>query len=106
MAQFVLVYLGGDYPSNKEESTQHMMNYQKWLSNLGEKAIEPANPFKNTRSIAPNRNVTEGSQIGMSGYTIIEANSIGEAEEITRNCPFLDINGIIEVSEKLPMPSF
>jgi hypothetical protein len=40
----------------------------------------------------------------MSGFTIIEAESIEAAVAITRACPFLDIGGSLEVSELVQMP--
>jgi hypothetical protein len=40
----------------------------------------------------------------MSGYTIIEAESIEAALEKAKACPFLDIDGSLEVSELVQMP--
>jgi len=41
----------------------------------------------------------------MSGFTIIEAQSIEVALEMAKSCPFLDIGGSLEVSELMQMPS-
>lgn len=35
----------------------------------------------------------------MSGYTIIDAESMGAALEMAKQCPFLETNGSLEVSE-------
>jgi hypothetical protein len=40
----------------------------------------------------------------MSGYTIVEADSMDAALEMAKSCPFLDINGSLEVSELMQMP--
>ena len=40
----------------------------------------------------------------MSGYTIIEADSMDAALSIAKVCPFLDIGGSLEVSELVEMP--
>ena len=40
----------------------------------------------------------------MSGYTIIEADSMETALEMAKACPFLDIGGSLEVSELAEMP--
>jgi len=40
----------------------------------------------------------------MSGYTIIEVDSMEVALELAKACPFLDIGGSLEVSELLQMP--
>ena len=104
MPQYVIVYLGGDQPSNTEEGKQHFAKYQEWLASLGEAAISPMNPFRNSRTVNPDRSVTIGGATTMSGYTIIEAESMEKALEMTKACPFLDINGTLEVSELVEMP--
>ena len=62
------------------------------------------NPFKNTSTVHPDATVTTGSATSMSGYTIIEADSMEAALEIAKACPFLDINGTLEVSELIQVP--
>jgi hypothetical protein len=41
----------------------------------------------------------------MSGYTIIQADSMDAALSIAKACPFLEIGGSLEVSELIEMPS-
>jgi hypothetical protein len=104
MAQYIIAYLGGDQPSSPAEGQQHFAKYKEWLSSLGNSAVSPANPFKNTTTVNPDGSVTAGSTTSMSGYTIIEADSIETALEIAKACPFLDIGGLLEVSELMQMP--
>ena len=104
MAQYIITYLGGDQPSSPDEGKRHFAMYKQWLSSLGDAAISPANPFRNTSTVHPDGTVTGGSTISMSGYTIIEADSMEQALEIARACPFLEIGGTLEVSELMPMP--
>jgi len=104
MPQYVIVYLGGDRPSSPEEGKQHMAKYREWLASLGESAVSPANPFKNTHTINPDGTVISGSVTSMSGYTIIEADSMEAALAIAKACPFLDVGGSLEVSEVIQMP--
>ena len=105
MPQYVIVYLGGDRPSSPEEGKQHMAKYREWLSSLGDSAVSPANPLKNTSTINSDGTVTTGSTTSMSGYTIIEADSMEAALSIAKGCPFLDIGGSLEVSELIQMPA-
>ncbi len=105
MPQYVIVYLGGDQPSSPEEGKQHLAKYREWLSSLGDSAVSPANPFKNTSTVNSDGTVTTGSTTSMSGYTIIEADSMEAALSIAKACPFLDIGGSLEVSELIQMPS-
>ena len=103
MTKFIITYLGGDQPSSPEEGKQHFAKYKEWLSSLGDSAVSPANPFKDTNTVNSDGIVTTGSSTSMSGYTIIEADSMEKALEIAKACPFLEIGGSLEVSELMQM---
>ena len=103
MAEYAIVYTGGNKPSTPEEGKQHFAKYQEWLSSLGDSAVSPMNPLRNTNTVHPDRAVTAGSKTSISGYTIIEAASMEAALEIAKACPFLDMEGSIEVSELVHM---
>jgi len=104
MPQYFITYLGGDKPSSPEEGEQHMSKYRAWLSSLGDSAVSPANPLKDTSTVNSDGTVTNGSTTSMSGFTIIEAASMEAALLIAKGCPFLDIGGSLEVSELIEMP--
>jgi hypothetical protein len=104
MAQYIITYLGGDQPSSPEEGKQHFAKYKEWLSSLGDSAVSPANPLKGTSTVNSDGTVTTGSTTSMSGFTIIEADSMEAALLIAKACPFLDIGGSLEVSELMQMP--
>ena len=103
MARYLITYLGSPQPASPEEGQQHFAKYKKWLESLGDAAISPANPLKNTRTIGPDGSVDESSATNMSGYTIINAESDEDANRIASDCPFLEIGGSLEVSEIIDM---
>jgi hypothetical protein len=103
MPQYIIVYLGGDKPSTPEEGKQRMSNYRAWLSSLGDLAVIPANPLKNTSTVNSDGTVTTGGTTSMSGFTIIRADSMEAALSIAKRCPFLDTGGSLEVSELIQM---
>jgi hypothetical protein len=103
MPQYMITYLGGNQPSTPEEGKQHFEKYKAWLASLGDSAISPANPLKNSNTVNPDGTVTAGSKTTMSGYTVIEAESIEDALVMAKACPFLDIGGSLEVSELIQM---
>ncbi len=105
MAQYVIFYLGGNQPSTPEEGKQHFAKYMEWLSSLGSAAISPANPLKNTMTISPDGSIGNGGITMMSGYTVVEADSMDTALAMGKTCPFLEIGGSLEVSELMQMPS-
>ncbi len=105
MPQYVIVYLGGDKPSSPEEGKQRMSEYSEWITSLGDSAVSPANPLKDTKTVNSDGTVTAGGTTSMSGFTIIEADSMDAALLISKACPFLDMGGSLEVSELMQMPS-
>jgi hypothetical protein len=104
MPRYMITYLGGDQPSSPEEGKKHFAKYKEWLSSLGDSAVSPANPLKNTYTINSDGTVTPGGTTTMSGYTIIEMDSMEAALLIAKDCPFLNIGGSLEVSELMQMP--
>jgi hypothetical protein len=104
MPQYMITYLGGNKPSSPEEGKQHMSKYMAWVASLGDSAVSPANPLKNTSTVNSDRTVTTGGTTSMSGFTVIKADSMDAALSIAKACPFLDIGGSLEVSELMQMP--
>jgi hypothetical protein len=104
MPQYTIVYLGGNQPSSPEEGKQHFARYMDWLSALGNSAISPANPLKDTSTVHSDGSVSNGGQTTMSGFTIIEVDSMESALSVARDCPFLELGGTLEVSELMQMP--
>lgn len=105
MAHYLIVYLGGDQPSTPDEDRRNFSKYMNWLSSLGDAAISPANPLKNTHTVNPDGAITTGGTTTMSGYTLIEADSMESALSMAKACPFLEVGGSLEVSELIEMPS-
>lgn len=104
MPQYMISYIGGDRPSSPEEGQQHMLKYKAWLSSLGDSAVSPANPLKGTSTVNPDGTISSGSTSAMSGFTIIESDSMEAALAVAQACPFLDVGGSLEVSELIQMP--
>ena len=104
MPDYMITYLGGNKPSSPEEGKEHFSKYMEWLSSLGESAVSPANPLKDTSTVNPDGSVTAGGATTTSGFTIIRAESMEAALSVAKSCPFLDIGGTLEVSELIQMP--
>jgi hypothetical protein len=104
MNQYIIIYLGGDRPSSPEEGKKHFAKYQAWLASLGDAVVRPMVPYGNSHTIAPDGTATPGSVASMSGHTVIQAESVEAAVEMSRTCPFLETNGSLEVAELVEMP--
>ena len=103
MAKYMLVYLGGEHPTNPEEGKKHFEEYREWLVSLGDAVISAANPLKDTHVISPDGSANAGSSTLMSGFSVLEAPSIEAAVLMSESCPFLKIGGTLEVSELIEM---
>ena len=103
MAKFMLVYLGGEQPSNPEEGKKHFEEYRAWLMSLGDAVISAANPLKDTHVISSDGTTQAGSSTLMSGFSVLKAPSIEAAVLMSESCPFLKIGGRLEVSELIEM---
>lgn len=105
MAEYIISYIGGNQPASAEEGQKHFAQFKVWLSSLGEAVVSPANPLKNTHTIQSDGSVSEGSSTAMSGFTVVQADSIEQAVSMAQACPFLGIGGSLEVAELIKMPS-
>lgn len=104
MPQYFITYLGGNPPATPEEGQQHKQKYMQWLSSLGDSVVSPANPLRNTNTVNADGSVQSGGRTAMSGYTILEADSMDAVLAMSRECPFLEVGGSLEVSELIQMP--
>jgi hypothetical protein len=105
MPQYIFVYLGGEYPADPAEGQKHFEKYQQWLRSLGDAVLSPAIPFKDTHTVQPDGSASPGSMSAMSGMSILRMASMQEALAAAQSCPFLEINGALEVSEMIEMSS-
>lgn len=103
MDRYIITYLGGDQPSNPDEGRKNFAKYQAWLTSLGDTIIEPMVPFKNTHIIKPDGSITKRSAMNITGHTVIQAETIEQATAYAKTCPFLEINGSLEVAEIIQM---
>ncbi|MEJ2620815.1 MAG: hypothetical protein P8163_11255, partial [Candidatus Thiodiazotropha sp.] len=103
MPQYIFVYLGGEYPTSPKEGQKHLEKYQQWLISLGDAVVSPAIPFKDTHTVQPDGKTSPGTMSAMSGMSIIRADSMEQALAAAKSCPFLEINGTLEVSEMIEM---
>ena len=103
MPQYMITYLGGNPPSTPEEGKLHFAKYKAWLASLGSAAVSPANPLKQIHTVNSDGSVTSGGTTSMSGFTLIQVESMEEALAHAKACPFLEIGGSLEVSELVQM---
>jgi hypothetical protein len=104
MANFVLVYTGGSRPATEAEGKKVMESWGAWFGKLGDKVVDPGNPFAAHAKTLSNGTVQEGAAgTPASGYSILKADSLNTATELAEGCPLLQSGGKITVYEVTPM---
>ena len=102
MPNFIITYHSEPVEMSPEEGQAHRAEYQKWIMNLGDAAVSPMNPLKAVKTITRDGETDGGGDGFMMGYTIIKADDMDAAMEITRSCPFL-VMGSLRVAEIMQM---
>ena len=85
MKKFVLLHYGYETP------TQEIMDaWGNWFASIGEKIVDNCGPF------GPGREITHNGtkelpldKEAVTGYSIINADNIDEAEKIAKDCPMV-----------------
>jgi hypothetical protein len=103
VASYVLVYKGGGMAETEAEQQAVMAAWGTWYAQLGQAIVDGGNPFGPSKSVATDGTVSDGAPSGLSGYTILQAESLGEAAEMARGCPVLSSGGSVEVYEVFPV---
>jgi YCII-related domain len=98
MAKYLLAYVGGDQPESEEAGQAVMAAWIAWFTGVGEAVVDPGNPVGASAAVAPDGSVGAAAA-GVTGYSVIAADSLDAALEVARGCPHLAANGRVEVYE-------
>lgn len=100
MANYVLVYKGGGGQPASEEQRQAVLGaWMRWYEGLGAAVVDGGNPFGASAVVAPDGSTTNGAPSGLTGYTIVSADSLDAAVAKAKDCPVLSDGGSVEVYE-------
>lgn len=85
MKKFVIFHYGYENPT-----PEIMDAWSKWFESIGEKIVDPGSPLGPGKEIS--RSGTKDLSLGLeslTGYTIIRADSMEEAEKVAKDCPMI-----------------
>jgi hypothetical protein len=100
MANYLLIYHGGSAPQAPEEQQKVLQAWTGWFTSMGQAVVDGGNPVGQAKTVASNGSVSDGGGANpVTGYSIIQANSIDEAVEKAKGSPQLTSGGTIEVCE-------
>ena len=114
MKEFLLIFRREnttDNPPMSPEQLQAMMKpWQDWIGSIAaqNKLVTAGNRLEADGTVVkPGNIVTNGPFVeikeSIGGYTIIKADSLKEATEISKGCPILFVGGSVEVRAIIPM---
>jgi hypothetical protein len=99
MAKFVYVYYAGQDTDAGDDAA-----WGQWFGELGEKLVDGGNPFGPNGQAVHMGGVMAVSEKPVTGYSIVNAESMDEAVEMAKTCPLVSSkDGAVCVYEALPM---
>ena len=104
MTNFVLLYSGGGaMPESEAEQAAIMQAWGAWMGGMGEALIDGGNPTSASQGVGSDGSVGGPAVTGVTGYSIISADSMAAALEIAKGCPILQGGGQVSVYETFRM---
>jgi hypothetical protein len=101
MGKYVLAYKGGAMAATEAEQQAAMEAWGAWFGSLGSAVVDGGNPFATSKVVSSDGSVSDGGASGLSGYSIVEADSLDAAAGMAKGCPVLSSGGSVEVYETI-----
>lgn len=100
MAKFLITYSGGAQPEGmtEEQTAKVMQAWNDWYAGLGDAVVDFGNPTGASKVVVPGGVVSDGAP-GITGYSLISADSLDDAAAACRAHPHLDAGGTITIHE-------
>ena len=104
MSKFLFVYHGGKMPETQEEAGKVMAAWESWLGGMGEAVVDGGNPVGMSSTVHSDGSVSnDGGANPASGYSIISAESLEQAQNMAQGCPIREAGGDIEIAPIMEM---
>jgi hypothetical protein len=85
----------------QEERDAAMAAWGAWFGQLGGAVVDAGNPFAGSSSVGSDGAVSDGAGSGLSGYSVLQADSLAAAAELAKGSPVLAAGGSVDVYETL-----
>jgi hypothetical protein len=101
MANYALAYKGGQMAETDEERERVMAAWGEWMGALGSALVDMGNPFGASATVTNGGTTSDGAASALTGYSILDADSLAAATELAKGCPVLASGGSVEVYETI-----
>ncbi len=102
MSNYIFAYHGGKKPESPEAGAELMARWKAWMGGLGDALVNPGNPVGMSKTVSSGGVSDDGGSNPLSGFSIVNADSMDTALEMAKGCPHLE-HGTIEVAEVMEM---
>ena len=103
MSSYVFAYHGGKRPESPEEGAKYMAKWKAWIGGLGDAVVNPATPLGKSKTVSSAGVSDDGGSNPLSGFSIVNADTMEAALEMAKGCPHLELGGTLEVAEVMEM---
>jgi hypothetical protein len=104
MPNYVFAYSGGKGVSADEAARNaQMARWGQWFEELGATLVDGGAAMGTAKTVGPGGSVRAGGSRGLTGYSIVSADSLDSAVELANGCPVLEIGGAVDVYEVIAM---
>ncbi|MGE4611515.1 MAG: hypothetical protein AAED33_09000 [Paracoccaceae bacterium] len=102
MTQYIIVYRGMKNPPSPDQGEGGREKLGEWVANLGDAVVNAGTPCMHSKTVSGDAVQDTGMETAMTGYTIVETDSMDAAIEMAKSCPYLEM-GDLEVCEQMSM---
>lgn len=102
MPKYVFAYHGGKAPESPEEGAEVMAKWNSWFETMGDAVVDGGNPVGPSKTVSAGGVADDGGANPLSGYSIVQAETMDAAVEMAKGCPIMD-HGSVEVAEAMDM---
>ena len=104
MPKFMFAYHGGGMPETPEEGARMMAAWNDWYSAMREALVDGGAPVGQSMTVSQGGVASDGGANPLSGYTVVQADTIEAACEMAKGCPMIaDGSGSVEVAPVIDM---
>jgi hypothetical protein len=100
MANYLLAYSGGSgLAADEAERDAQMARWGQWFGQLGSAVVDGGGRVGTAKTVGSGGSVNDGGSRGVTGYSIVAAESLDAAVKLAKGCPALEVGGAVDVYE-------
>jgi hypothetical protein len=103
MAKYLLAYPGGSMAQTAAVREAAMAAWGQWFGTLGSAIADAGNPFGPSTSASSSGETNGAAETGLTGYSILTADSLDAAADLVKGCPVFANGGKVDVYEAIPI---